>query len=136
MDTKRSHDKTGYRLTEAQFEELLRKPASQIEPSVHFDAGFWQKVAEREREPWAIRLFRDLEAWVPTPSLSGALAVLVIAFLVGGAGGVYSVRNTPPGLDAQRTSIQYLSGFREFKGVPTSSVAAAYLNSIKENHSP
>ncbi|MGH7198450.1 MAG: hypothetical protein ACREH5_06915 [Candidatus Omnitrophota bacterium] len=113
-------------------DKALKAGAPEIAPSPGFDAIFWKKVMERQKEPRLVRLFRDLESWVPTPNFSGAVAVVLIAFLVGGTGGVYSIKNAPPSLIAQRSSVQYLSGFREFQGVPASSVAATYLKTIEE----
>ncbi len=121
--------------TDEEFETLLRAGVTEIAPSREFDALFWNKVAERQKEPPLARLFRRLGAWVPTPNFSGAVAVVLIAFLVGGAGGVYSARNAAPSLEAQRSSVQYLSGFREFQGIPASSVAATYLKTIGEGNS-
>ena len=121
--------------TDGEFEALLRADVPQITPSRGFDALFWEKVTERRKEPVLVRLLRDLEAWVPTPNFSGAVAVVVIAFVVGGAGGVYSARNAAPSLDAQKSSVQYLSGFREFQGIPASSVAGSYLKTIEEGGS-
>jgi len=118
--------------TEGEFETLLRAGVPEITPSREFDARFWEKVTERQKEPRLIKLFRDLEAWIPTPNFSGAVAVVLIAFLVGGASGVYSIKSAPPSLESQRSSVQYLSGFREFQGVPASSVAATYLKTIDQ----
>lgn len=128
-------EKSVHQWTDGEFETLLRAGVPEITPSREFDALFWKKAMERQKEPRLVRLFRDLEAWVPTPNFSGAVAVVVIAFLVGGAGGVYSIRNTAPSLEAQRSSVQYLSGFREFQGIPASSVAATYLKTIGEGNS-
>jgi hypothetical protein len=122
-------DKSVHQWTDEEFEVLLKSGVRDIVPSPGFEARFWSKVAERQRAPRFARLLTDLGSWVPTPNLSGAVAVLVIAFLVGGAGGVASVKNAPPALEAQRSSVQYLSGFREFQGIPASSVAGAYLKS-------
>jgi len=127
--------KSIHQWTDEEFETLLRAGVPEIIPSPGFDGVFWKKVMDRQREPRLVRLFRDLESWVPTPNLTGALAVVVLAFLVGGAGGVYSVKNVPPSLEAQRSSVQYLSGFREFQGIPASSVAATYLKTIEEGGS-
>lgn len=127
--------KSIHQLTDEEFETLLRADVPEMAPSREFDTLFWKKVTERQKEPRLVRLFRALEAWVPTPNFSGAVAVVLIAFLVGGAGGVYSARNVAPSLEAQRSSVQYLSGFREFQGIPASSVAATYLKTIGEGNS-
>ncbi len=129
----RSAEKSIHQWTDEEFETLLKASAPGITPSQGFEARFWEKVAERQREPWLVGLFRGLESWVPTPSFAGALTVLVIAFLMGSAVGVYySTRSAAvPSLEAQRTSIQYLSGFREFQGVPASSIAVTYLRTIE-----
>lgn len=123
--------------TDEEFETLLRAGVSELTPSTGFEARFWKKVIERQKTPWAVRFFREVESWIPTPSLSGAVASLVIAFLVGGAGGsVYTVRNAADGSDAQRASIRYLSGFQEFQGIPASSIAGTYLKTAEKGGEP
>lgn len=115
-------------------ENLLRAGGPSIEPSPEFEANFWKKVFAREKEPWFSRLLRDFESLVPVPNFSQAFAVLLIALFVGGAGGVVSAMNTlmPERVESGRASIQYLSGFREFKGLPSSSVSASYLKAAEE----
>lgn len=115
-------------------QNLLRSGGYSIEPSPEFEANFWKKVFAREGEPQLSRLLRDLESLFPVPSFSEAFAILLIALFVGGAGGVVSAMNTltPERSQAMSVSIQYLSGFREFKGIPSSSVSAAYLKTAEE----
>lgn len=114
---------------------ILRTTGSDTRVSPGFDVAFWNKVHERQKEPWFLKLLKDLESWTPVPALSQAFAVLAIAFLIGGTGGIVSAMSQAQGIQAQRTSIQYLSGFREFKGIPSVSVAAAYLKTIEERTS-
>jgi hypothetical protein len=123
--------------TDEEFEILLRAGVSELAPSEGFEARFWKKVIERQKAPWTIRFFRDLESWIPAPNLSGAVASLVIAFLVGGVGGsTYTIRNAADGSEAQRASIRYLSGFQEFQGVPASSIAGTYLKTAEKGGEP
>ena len=109
--------------------------APAIEPSREFDNRFWSRVIEHQRQPWLLRLLKDLEFLIPTPNFSQAFAVLVIAFVIGGTGGFFSAfqtLRTPEQVQAQRISVQYLSGFGEFKGVPSTSVAGTYLRTTEE----
>lgn len=105
-----------------------------IELSETFEADFWKKVYARQEELWFIKLLREIESHIPTPSFAQAFAVLLIALLIGGTGGAVSVMNTitPQKIETQQTSIKYLSGFQEFKGIPSSSVAASYLKAVEE----
>jgi len=109
--------------------ELLRSSIPATEPSSDFERIFWQKLLQKQNDPWWTRVFKELDSLIPIPNLSQALAVLLFALIVGGAGGVLSAMNTLTSESAasSRTSIQYLSGFQEFKGVPAVSVAAVYL---------
>ena len=116
-------------------DRLLKESFSTIEPSKDFERVFWQKILERQKEPWFTRVLKDLESFVPFPTPTQAVAFLLVAFLIGGTGGVVSAMNVPTSLEAKRTSVQYLSGFHEFKGVPSSSVAAAYLKTIENRSS-
>lgn len=118
-------------------ENLLRAGGSSIEPSPEFEANFWKKVFAREKEPRLSRLLKDLESLFPVPSFSEAFAILLIALLIGGTGGAVSAMNTltPERVESGRTSVQYLSGFREFKGIPSSSVSAAYLKTTDKRTS-
>ena len=111
-------------------DKLLKGSFSTIEPSKDFERVFWQKVFERQKEPWLVRVFKDLESFIPLPTPAQAVAFVLTAFLIGGTGGAVSAMNVPADLEAKRTSVQYLSGFHEFKGIPSSSVAATYLKTI------
>jgi hypothetical protein len=106
-----------------------------IEPSKGFERLFWQKVLEKQKEPWFIRLWKELDSIIPHPSMPQMAMVVLMAFLVGGTGGVVSAMNVPTSLEAKRTSVQYLSGFHEFKGIPSSSVAATYFKTIENGSS-
>ena len=124
-------------------DRLLKESFSTLEPSKGFERVFWQKILEKsatkapadssfgeQKEPWFVRVLKDLEFLIPFPAPGQAVAFVLVAFLIGGTGGVVSAMNVPTDLEAKRTSVQYLSGFHEFKGIPTSSVAATYLKTI------
>lgn len=120
------------------FNSLLRVSAERIEPTFDFDSRFWKKAFEREKEPWFARVLKDLESLIPTPNFRQAFAVLSLALLIGGAGGAVSAMNstnTAGRLSGGREAVQYLSGFREFGGLPSSSVAATYLRTGQEGKS-
>ncbi len=112
------------------FHSILRSDPVGIEPSRDFERVFWQKVLERQKEPWFVRFLKELDSLIPHPSMPQAAMVVLMAFLVGGTGGVVSAMNSTGSFEAKRTSVQYLSGFSEFKGVPSSSIAASYLKAI------
>ena len=116
-------------------DKLLKESFSTIEPSKDFERVFWQKILERQKEPWFVRVLKDLESFIPFPTPVQAMAFVLTAFLIGGTGGVVSAMNVPTSLEAKRTSVQYLSGFHEFKGIPSSSVAATYLKTIDDGGS-
>lgn len=114
------------------FHQLLKTVPIHIEPSETFEADFWKKVYARQEESWFTKLLRDIESHIPIPNFAQAFAILLIALLIGGAGGAVSAMNavTPQKLGSQQTSIKYLSGFQEFKGIPSSSVSASYLKTV------
>ncbi len=119
------------------FHQLLKTAPIQIEPSETFEADFWRKAYARQEESRFTKLLRDIESHIPVPNFAQAFTVLLIALLIGGSGGVVSAMNTimPERLQGERTSVQYLSGFHEFKGVPSSSVAASYLKTVDKRNS-
>lgn len=107
--------------------------AHEIKPSPGFEASFWNEASSRVQGPWFIKWLHDFEFSLPTPGWAQGLAVLVIALVVGGTGGAVSAMNSAQvSLEAKGASVRYLSGFREFKGVPAPSVAATYLKTIDE----
>ena len=112
------------------FHGILRSHPFTIEPSKDFERVFWQKALEREKEPWFIRLLKELDSLIPHPSMPQVAMVVLMAFLFGGTGGIVSARNSTGAFEAETNSVKYLSGFREFKGVPSSSVATSYLKVI------
>ena len=112
-------------------DKLLKESFSTIEPSKDFERVFWRKILDRQRDPWLVRVLKDLESLVPFPTPVQAVAFMLTAFLIGGTGGAVSAMNAPVSSEAKRTSVQYLSGFHEIKGIPSSSVAAAYLKTIE-----
>ena len=111
------------------FHVILQASSLSIEPSSNFEPNFWEKIYARQEESWLSKVLRDIESLFPVPTFSQAFAVLLMALFIGGAGGAVSATNTinPQNLEGARTSIKYLSGFQEFKGIPTSSMAASYL---------
>ena len=113
---------------------FLKGAFSTIEPSKNFERVFWQKILERQKDPWFERTLKSLESFVPFPTPSQAFAFSLVAFLIGGTGGAVSAMNAPVNMDAKRTSVVYLSGFNEFKGIPSSSVAATYLQTTKDKN--
>ena len=118
------------------FCKSLRAANTHIEPSPGFEATFWKKIYAREHESWLSKLLKDIESLVPVPTFSQAFAIFLIALLVGGTGGVVSAMNiiTPARLEGEVTSVKYLSGFHEFQGLPSSSVAATYLKVVRERN--
>lgn len=118
------------------FSGLLRMSAERIEPSFDFDSRFWKKAFEREKEPWLVRILKSLETLVPAPNFGQVFAALTLALLIGGASGVVSATNTltPDRIQGSKESIQYLSGFREFGGVPSPSVAGVYLKTVSRGN--
>ena len=113
--------------------DLLRTAYPEIEPSRHFETVFWSKAADRQKGPRFLRFLRDLEFTTPFPTAVQTAAFVLTAFLIGGTGGVVSVKadsNTP--FESRRQSVQYLSGYHDFKGLPASSMAAAYFNTQKD----
>ena len=111
---------------------LLHKADVKIEPSAGFDAVFWEKLTQRQRGSWWGRAVRELQSFVPAPNLAQAVVVLSLALFIGGAGGAVSAMNAAVPVEAQAASVRYLSGFREFKGVPSASVAGTYLQAFDE----
>lgn len=118
-------------------DDVLKTAPIPIELSETFEASFWKKVYAREQKFWFTKLLRDIESHIPIPTFAQAFAVLLIALLIGGTGGVVSAMNTinPQTLENERTSIKYLSGFHEFQGIPSSSVAASYMKAVEERYS-
>lgn len=118
------------------FERVLRASGPTIEPSSNFEAAFWSRVFERAKKPRLFRFLNHLDALIPVPSFSQAVVVLLSAFLIGGTGGVLSAVNTltPEYLEGKQTSVHYLSGFKEYKGIPATSVSATYLKSVEEGN--
>lgn len=126
------------------FHAILRSHPSTIEPSKDFEARFWNKVSSfppeadqplaggEQKEPWFIGLLKELDSLIPHPSTPQLAMVVLMAFLVGSTGGAVSAMNSMGSLEVERNSVKYLSGFHEFKGVPSSSVAASYLKVIDQ----
>ena len=88
---------------------ILKYAPAKIESSAGFEAKFWRKVSERERTPRLVRAFE----WIPVPSFAQVAAAVLIAVLIGGAGGAVSAMSTPG-----------------VKGISSSSVASTYFKLI------
>lgn len=114
---------------------LIRTSVSSIEPSLNFEGRFWQKVLEREKESWLAKVLRGLDSLIPVPNFAQVLTILLMALFIGGTGGFVATANTilPEQMQGKRESVKYLSGFQEFKGIPSSSVAASYLKVVERN---
>lgn len=106
-------------------DSLLKSAFSPAEPSKGFDGLFWNKVAKRRRTPWLQRVFQDFEFWLPTPSFAQGFAVLLVAFVVGSGSGLF--------LSGQGQSRPF-SGFDEPGGIPSVSLAGAYLKTTQERN--
>lgn len=116
---------------------LIRTNVVAIDPSPNFEGIFWQKVLQREKESWLSKVFRRLDSFVPTPNFAQAFAILFMALFIGGTGGFVATANTltPEQMQAKKASVKYLSGFQEFAGIPSTSVAASYLRGASERES-
>ena len=105
---------------------LLKAAVYRLQPTDTFESGFWQKVNASVKTPWYRRMLEDMESLVPRLAFSPALTVLLAAILVGGSGGVLtglkSMDNPESGLSLRR-----VTGYSDYKGLPASSVTAAYL---------
>lgn len=113
---------------------LIRTSAPSMEASLNFEGRFWQKVLEREKESWLAKVLRGLDSLIPVPNFAQVLTILLMALFIGGTGGFVATANTilPEQMQGKRESVKYLSGFQEFAGVPSSSVAASYLRTVSE----
>lgn len=116
---------------------LIRINAPSIEPSLNFEGQFWQKVLGREKESWLAKVLRGLDSLIPTPSFAQVFAIFLMALFIGGTGGFVATANTisPEQMQAKKASVKYLSGFQEFAGIPSTSVAASYLRGASERKS-
>ena len=106
--------------------DLVRASAYSFEPSDSFESGFWQKVNASIKEPWYRSFLEGMEGLVPRLAFSPVLTVLMAAMLVGGSGGILTGLRS---MDNQETgiSLRHVTGYSDYKGLPASSVAAAYL---------
>ena len=116
---------------------FIRTNVVSIEPSPNFDGIFWQKVLQREKESWLSRALHRLDSLIPTPNFAQAFAILFMALFIGGTGGFVATANTftPEQMQVRKASVKYLSGFQEFAGIPSTSVAASYLRGSSERKS-
>ena len=115
-------------------EFLLRAEQASIQPSAAFEANFWRKASEPQSASWVNRIFEMLDFMLPSPSFSQALAAVLIGLLLGGAGGILSAVGTaiPAHREILFPGAHDLTGFSEFKGLPSSSLAAAYLQTVEK----
>ncbi len=116
--------------SEQEIRNLLKAAAFSIEPSEQFEGGFWQKVNASIKEPWYRKVLAEMDALIPRRALSPAWTVLLAAVLVGGSGGFFS--GLYPGSQGRADiSLRHITGYSDYKGLPASSVAAAYLQWIE-----
>lgn len=114
---------------------LRSRSRFEIEASPNFESRFWQKILEREKEPWFLKRLQGLGSLIPIPSYSQVFAILLIALVVGGTGGFISgvqAMTAPQPVQAQK-SIEYLSGFRAFGGISSTTLAGSYLKVVEES---
>lgn len=106
---------------EKKLRALLRAEQPLIQPSADFERNFWRKASESSKESrWG---------WLWEGSFAQAAAAVILGLLVGGAGGALSLWGSnvlQRGPDAIVTA-HSLTGFSEYKGLPSASLAAAYL---------
>ncbi|MBI2094841.1 MAG: hypothetical protein HYT89_01585 [Candidatus Omnitrophica bacterium] len=115
-------------MDDTKLERLLRAAKdADILPSAGFESRFWEAVGHRRQSPWFLRWLEELQALVPAPMAAPMAATLLLVFLVGGATGTVSAMSERPA-----SAGQSLSGFGEFKGLPTVSVTAAYLGASEK----
>lgn len=115
-------------ISEKRVRDILKASAYTLEPSETFESGFWDKVNAAIKEPWYRRVFEGIEGMIPRMGLSPALTALMVAMLVGGSGGFFAGLPSGQGGDV---SLRHAAGYADYKGLPASSVAAAYLQWIE-----
>ncbi len=106
--------------------DLLKETGYSLVPSEEFESGFWQKVNASIKEPWYRKVLAEMDALIPRRALSPAWTVLLAAVLVGGSGGFFSGLYSGSQGRAD-ISLRHITGYSDYKGLPASSVAAAYL---------
>ena len=112
--------------------DLLKKAYLEIEPSQAFESVFWNKIAGRQREPWYSGFLSDLEFSIPFPTAVQTASFVLVAFLIGGTGGAVSAKADNVPMEPKKQSMRYLAGYHDLKGLPVSSMAAAYFQTIKD----
>lgn len=106
--------------------DLIKSSTYSLEPSEAFESGFWQKVNASIKEPWYLNVLKGMEGLVPRLAFSPVLTILLAVMLVGGSGGILTglrYMDNPEG----GISLRRVTGYSDYKGLPASSVAAAYL---------
>lgn len=118
------------------FSQVLKASASTIHPSESFELNFREKLAAKNAESWLSKLtrfFEDLRLSLPVPSFAQSLAAIVLAVFIGGTGGLLS-SVTERQLNNEK-AMYHLSGFDEYKGIPTISLTGTYLKLIEGQES-
>ena len=118
-----------------EFQQKLRNVWRSLEPSANFEILFWEKADARKKKMGVLGTWlQHLDSFLPAFNFSQTFAALLIAFMIGGVGGTILNfdRLTISSRGMSRPSTLSLSGFGEFKGLPSTSIAAAYLKSINE----
>ncbi len=113
--------------SEQEIRNLLKATAFSIEPSERFESGFWQKVNASIKEPWYRKVLAEIDALIPRRAFSPVWAVLLVAMLVGGSGGFLTQLYSFDNQGAGNLSLRRVAGYADYKGLPVSSLAAAYL---------
>lgn len=106
--------------------DLVKSSAYSLEPSDAFESGFWQKVNASIKEPWYLNVLKGMEGLVPRLAFSPVLTILLAVMLVGGSGGILTGLRSMDHTEAE-ISLRRVTGYSDYKGLPASSVAAAYL---------
>lgn len=111
--------------------QMLQSSYEDIQVSRGFETVFWKKVSDRQRAPWFMSLLGDLETLLPALNARRAVAFALLAFFIGNMGGVVSTVGLGAFASVSPASIRHLSGLQEFKGIPSNSLAAAYLKTYE-----
>lgn len=120
------------------FKQLLQGEFSSVKPTHDFEARFWQKAYAREKRSWKSKILEALDSFLPAPNFAVVSAMILIALLMGGTGGVVSAM-TPSKIHTStgKLSVSGLSGSQEVKGIPSMSLSANYFKMLerKDMHS-
>lgn len=114
---------------EKKLRALLRAERPLLQPSENFERTFWRKASESPKEFRWSWLWESIESVLPSPSFAQAAAAILLGLLVGGAGGALALWGagvSPRGPEVS-LAVHSLTGFTEYKGLPSASLTAAYL---------